>query len=231
MKPRPRSATQVPDANNTVPRISHTSISAHENWVRVGKIAKRAHASEVDVGDSSISRTSSISLDSPASKSMQVKFKHLRQHRKNSWKGKMMDLPYFLEMVDLKHRYGSNLRTYHAEWKKANTHENFFYWLDCGEGRNVDLQLCSRERLEQEQVRYLSREERMDYLVTVDSEDYLCWIKNGEKIDTTAEWRDSIHGIVRRGDRTPMFREKVIRKQKIRASRVSQHQYLDSTDS
>ena len=38
-----------------------------------------------------------------------------------SWQ--MMDLQYFLEMVDLKHRYGSNLRTYHEEWKKADTKE------------------------------------------------------------------------------------------------------------
>ena len=34
---------------------------------------------------------------------------------------KMMGLDYFLEMVDHKHRYGSNLRRYHAEWKKADS--------------------------------------------------------------------------------------------------------------
>ena len=55
----------------------------------------------------------------------------------------MMDLPYFLEMVDIKHRYGSNLRTYHAEWKKADTHENYFYWLDHGEGKDVELPTVS----------------------------------------------------------------------------------------
>lgn len=118
----------------------------------------------------------------------------------------MMDLPYFLEMVDLKHRYGSHLRAYHAEWMKADTHENFFYWLDHGEGRNVDLETCGRERLDREQVRYLSREERMDYLVEVDKEGRLCWKRNGARIDTSEEWRDSIHGIVPRGDDAPMFR-------------------------
>ena len=118
----------------------------------------------------------------------------------------MMDLPYFLEMVDLKHRYGSHLRAYHAEWMKADTHENFFYWLDHGEGRDVNLEACSRERLDREQVRYLSREERMDYLVEVDMEGRLCWKRNGARIDTSEEWRDSIHGIVPRGDTTPMFR-------------------------
>ena len=116
-----------------------------------------------------------------------------------------MDLTYFLEMVDLKHRYGSNLRAYHMEWKNADTHENFFYWLDYGEGRNLDLQMCSRERLDKERVRYLSREERMDYLVQIDNEGKLCWKRNGAKIDTSEEWRDSIHGIVPKGDATPIY--------------------------
>ena len=123
-----------------------------------------------------------------------------------------MSLPYFLELVDHKHRYGSNLRTYHAEWRALDTKENFFYWLDYGDGLTVSLPGCSRERLDREQVRYLSREERLHYLVKVDGEGRLCWAKNGERIDTTDEWRDSIHGIVRRDDPTPMFREAEIAK-------------------
>lgn len=107
-----------------------------------------------------------------------------------------MGLQYFLEMVDLKHRYGANLRVYHEEWKKADTNENFFYWLDHGEGRLVDIDACPREQLEREQVRYLTREERQYYLVTVDHDGRLCWAKNGARIDTSERFRDSIHGIV-----------------------------------
>ncbi|TVY58448.1 IQ domain-containing protein IQM6, partial [Lachnellula suecica] len=118
---------------------------------------------------------------------------------------KMMDLQYFLEMVDLKHRYGSNLRTYHEEWKKADTNENFFYWLDYGEGRFIDCSGCPRERLDKEQVRYLSKEERMDYLVKIDKEGRLCWAKNGVRIDTTEKFKDSIHGIVPAEDTTPAY--------------------------
>ncbi|RAL60482.1 hypothetical protein DID88_000257 [Monilinia fructigena] len=98
-----------------------------------------------------------------------------------------------------------NLRTYHEEWNKADTNENFFYWLDYGEGRFIDCQGCPRERLDREQVRYLSKEERLDYLVKIDSEGRLCWAKNGERIDTTTEWRDSVKGIVRNDDETPVF--------------------------
>ena len=137
---------------------------------------------------------------------------------------KIMDLQYFLEMVDVKHRYGksvilpvafcyrlfmlrigSNLRKYHAEWKNSDTHENFFYWLDYGGGRDISLEACSRESLDRNQVRYLSREERMNYLVMVDEEGRLCWKRNGLRIDTTAEWKDSVNGIVPVDDEAPLF--------------------------
>ncbi len=117
----------------------------------------------------------------------------------------MMDLSYFLEMIDVKHRYGSNLRKYHAEWKSRSTNQNFFYWLDQGQGMDVELEKCSRERLENMQVRYLGREDRRYYEVIVDKEGKLCWRKDGVRVDTTDRWRDSIHGIVKVDDPTPAW--------------------------
>ena len=151
----------------------------------------------------------------------------------------MMDLPYFLEMVDLKHRYGSSLRSYHAEWKKSNTHENFFYWLDHGEGKNVEIPACSRERLEREQVRYLSREERMQYLVIVDKEGRLCWHKNGQRMDTSEEYRDSVEGIVKVSDPAKVYREDELkalesvekRKRQDSGHKGPENSRSDSTDS
>lgn len=116
-----------------------------------------------------------------------------------------MGLQYFLEMVDTKHRYGANLRVYHEEWKRSATHQNFFEWLDHGEGSRLELDMCSRERLEREQVRYLTREERQFYLVKVDDEGRLCWAKNGARVDTTEKYKDSIHGIVPLDDETPAY--------------------------
>jgi hypothetical protein len=40
--------------------------------------------------------------------------------------------------------------------------------LDDGEGKDVDLDVCPRERLERQKVRYLSFEERQAYLVKID---------------------------------------------------------------
>lgn len=62
------------------------------------------------------------------------------------------------------------------------------------------MQTVPRERLDREQVRYLSREERLNYLVAVDKEGRLCWKRNGQRIDTTIEWKDSAQGIVPVGD-------------------------------
>lgn len=55
-------------------------------------------------------------------------------------------------------------------------------------------------------MRYLSKEERLHYLVKIDPEGRLCWAKNGARIDTTAEYKDSIHGIVSADDETPAYR-------------------------
>lgn len=118
-----------------------------------------------------------------------------------------MGLDYFLEMVDHKHRYGSNLRRYHKEWKQSDTHENFFYWLDYGEGKDIDLPDRPRKRLDTELVRYLSREERQKYLIHIDNTGRFVFSKNGVPVTTAPEFKDSIDGIVPFDDPTPTWRE------------------------
>lgn len=47
---------------------------------------------------------------------------------------------HWLERRDSKHRYGVQLREYYEEWIKIpNADENFFAWLDEGEGRICDV--------------------------------------------------------------------------------------------
>lgn len=71
----------------------------------------------------------------------------------------------------------------------------------------MDLEDRPRKRLDTEQVRYLSREERQKYLVNIDSNGRFCYAKNGELITTSQEFRDSINGIVPAKDLTPTWRE------------------------
>ncbi|KAF6832476.1 iq calmodulin-binding motif protein [Colletotrichum plurivorum] len=177
--------------------------AARDNWRKAATIARRAGHDDSD-SDSDSSLSSSGSRESPEERAeRRRRYEEAKEKRKKD--SKMMGLQYFLEMVDLKHRYGSNLRVYHEEWKKSDTNENFFYWLDYGSGKNLEMEACPRDRLEREQVRYLSREERQYYLVQVDEEGRLCWAKNGARIDTTEAFKDSIHGIVPADDSTPAW--------------------------
>jgi len=204
-KPRPRSATSD---DPTSGGVGSKPSMAKENWKKANTILRRA-AYDIDSDSGTSSSSSSLSSSDsemePERRAARRK-KHEEMNMKRKKQSRMMALQYFLEMVDQKHRYGSNLRAYHEVWKGADTNENFFYWLDYGDGKDVDIEACPRERLEREQVRYLSREERQYYLVQVDDEGRLRWAKNGAMIDTTENYRDSIHGIVPSDDPTPTYR-------------------------
>ncbi|KAI1605551.1 hypothetical protein PtrCC142_002263 [Pyrenophora tritici-repentis] len=199
-RPKPRAEEAALRDKLTTPeqRDRASSIVAREKWKRVGEIARRAGAD--DPHDASLSEDE----DAPEEQTEQRR-KRSESRTEREKTAKMMDLQYFLEMVDQKHRYGSNLRAYHEQWKKSDTHENFFHWLDNGEGRNYEHPTVSRSRLDTERVRYLSREERLNYLVTIDHEGRLCWAKNGNRINTTLEYKDSINSIVPVDDDTPAY--------------------------
>ena len=193
---------------------SRSSI-ARQNWKKVAAVARRAAA---DIDGDSYSSDSSSSSSRPTSSSPDSEWDQERKQRKQEERralkeakerrkavSRIMGFQYLLEMVDLKHRYGSNLRVYHEAWKHADTDESFFFWLDHGEGQAYDLDTCSREQLERERIRYLSREERQHYLVHIGGEGRLCWAKNGERIDTYGEWKDSVQGIVPIDDPAPAY--------------------------
>jgi hypothetical protein len=162
---------------------------ARQNWKRLKVITRKA------AGDDKSSE-SEVEDGIPPEQLEEYRQNKLAAKIERENNARLMGLHYWLEAVDTKHRYGSHLRTYHQEWLKANTHENFFYWLDRGEGKNLDLPLVPRSRLDSDQVRYLSREERQRYLVKVDSEGRLCWAHNGERISTTPKFKDTVNGIV-----------------------------------
>ncbi|KAK4052064.1 hypothetical protein OIV83_002358 [Microbotryomycetes sp. JL201] len=104
---------------------------------------------------------------------------------------KQMEHQYWLEICDKKHRYGTNLKWYHAKWNESDTPDNFFKWLDEGDGKDLDLEQCPRSRLEKERITFLNAEQRQNYLVKVDSQGLLVWAKNGEHVNTTKYHRDA----------------------------------------
>lgn len=170
-------------------------------WKKAIAVAKQAQRYDSDSEDSEIDESLSISDEPEVAAEKKIQREQTREERARKrqeriTRSKAMDRQYFLEMIDTKHRYGANLRAYHEVWMDSDTHENFFYWLDQGGGREIDLAMVPRERLERERIRYLSREERRAYLVKIDHEGRLCWDRTGERIDTSKEYINSTNGVV-----------------------------------
>ncbi|WPH02523.1 IQ domain-containing protein IQM4-like protein [Acrodontium crateriforme] len=187
--------------NATAPKSRHerasmspdSSSRIRNRWKRATAIAHRAGNDDTSESESDV--------DEKQREQKRNDKKHREEYARN------MGLDYFLEMVDHHHRYGSNLRRYHREWKQSDTLENFFYWLDYGEGKDLDLEDRPRKRLDTEKVRYLSKEERTRYLVNINEHGMFCWAKNGNPITTSPDFKDSINGIVPANDDTPTWRE------------------------
>lgn len=173
---------------------------AKRNWQRAVEIAEHAGAGDSSSPERERSAFLSVPSDIGYSESQEKDYSML------------MDMRYFLEMVDQKHRYGANLLVYHEEWLRSKTDQNFFYWLERGDGRHISLPICNREKLERERIRYLSKDERKDYLVDVDDEGKLRWQKNDELITTSVEqYKDSMAGIVPKDDvDTPSFNDEAV---------------------
>lgn len=189
----PRDSLSPVDERSNTTRTRASSDAAQLRWRRATQIAERAGGGDV----------LPPTAKSPSPRRRRLRRKDRETEIDNSM---LLDLRYFLEMIDLKHRYGANLQVYHSEWRRSSTKQNFFEWLDRGDGKNLDLPMCHREKLERERIRYLSKEERKDYLVEVDDQGKLRWAKNGNLITTSVdEYQDSMAGIVERGTAESTF--------------------------
>ncbi|XP_051131527.1 IQ domain-containing protein IQM3-like isoform X1 [Andrographis paniculata] len=78
-------------------------------------------------------------------------------------KAKKLAFQHWIEAIDPRHRYGHNLRLYYEEWCRTDAGQPFFYWLDVGDGRDVDLIECPRAKLRQQSIKYLGPNEREHY--------------------------------------------------------------------
>ncbi|XP_038878271.1 IQ domain-containing protein IQM2-like [Benincasa hispida] len=84
-------------------------------------------------------------------------------------KGQKLALQHWLEAIDPRHRYGHNLQFYYAKWLHCQSGQPFFYWLDIGEGKEVNLvEQCPRSKLQQQCIKYLGPLERVAYEVVVE---------------------------------------------------------------
>ncbi|XP_022853171.1 IQ domain-containing protein IQM3-like [Olea europaea var. sylvestris] len=70
---------------------------------------------------------------------------------------------HWIEAIDPRHRYGNNLHLYYKEWFKSSTNQHFLFWLDLGDGKEVDLEECPRSKLDQQCVKHFGPQEREYY--------------------------------------------------------------------
>eukprot|EP00123_Amoebidium_parasiticum_P016502 comp23462_c0_seq1/m.39187 comp23462_c0_seq1/g.39187 ORF comp23462_c0_seq1/g.39187 comp23462_c0_seq1/m.39187 type:complete len:280 (-) comp23462_c0_seq1:256-1095(-) len=96
---------------------------------------------------------------------------------------------HWLEAIDSKHRYGSLLKKYFKRWLEEDTDQDFFFWLDHGEGQHcsIDVQkadkFITREDLENSRVKYCTPAERKQYATSVKG-DRLVFAESGATVHT-----------------------------------------------
>ncbi|XP_042492492.1 IQ domain-containing protein IQM2-like [Macadamia integrifolia] len=106
-------------------------------------------------------------------------------------KAQKLALQHWLEAIDPRHRYGHNLHFYYVKWLHCESKQPFFYWLDIGEGKEVNLvEKCPRSKLQQQCIKYLGPAERKAYEVAVENGRFF-YKQSGELLDTTEGPKDA----------------------------------------
>ncbi|WCJ34102.1 calmodulin-binding family protein [Euphorbia peplus] len=105
-------------------------------------------------------------------------------------KARKLALQHWLEAIDPRHRYGHNLQFYYANWLHCECKQPFFYWLDIGEGKEVNLERCPRSRLQQQCIKYLGPIEREAYEIVLDNGKFF-YKQSGQILNTTGGPKDT----------------------------------------
>ncbi|KAJ6914821.1 IQ domain-containing protein IQM1-like [Populus alba x Populus x berolinensis] len=101
-------------------------------------------------------------------------------------KAQKLALQHWLEAIDPRHRYGHNLHFYYDIWSDSKSTQPFFYWLDIGDGKEVNLEKCPRSKLQRQCIQYLGPKEREAFEVIVE-DGKLVYRQAGILINTTED--------------------------------------------
>uniref|UniRef100_A0A1J3C751 IQ domain-containing protein IQM3 n=1 Tax=Noccaea caerulescens TaxID=107243 RepID=A0A1J3C751_NOCCA len=138
-------------------RLADSVVVAEELWWQAMDFARLCHSTisffDYSRPETAASRWNRVSLNaSKVGKGLSV-----------AEKAQKLAFQHWIEAIDPRHRYGHNLHVYYEEWCKADAGQPFFYWLDVGEGKDMDLNECPRSKLKQQCIRYLGPQEREEY--------------------------------------------------------------------
>uniref|UniRef100_A0A7N0U8K3 Uncharacterized protein n=2 Tax=Kalanchoe fedtschenkoi TaxID=63787 RepID=A0A7N0U8K3_KALFE len=101
-------------------------------------------------------------------------------------KARKLALQHWLEAIDPRHRYGHNLHFYYDDWCDSKSPQPFFYWLDVGDGKELNIESCPRTNLQHQCISYLGPLERKLYEVIAE-EGKLVYKQDGVPVNTDDE--------------------------------------------
>lgn len=138
-------------------RLADSVVVAEELWWQAMDYARLNHSTisffDYSRPETAVSRWNRVSLNaSKVGKGLSIVDK-----------AQKLAFQHWIEAIDPRHRYGHNLHMYYEEWCKADAGQPFFYWLDVGEGKDLDLKECPRSKLKQQCIKYLGPQEREEY--------------------------------------------------------------------
>ncbi|XP_059659610.1 IQ domain-containing protein IQM2-like [Cornus florida] len=167
-------------------KLADCAVLVEQSWWKLLDFAELKHSSisffDVEKHETAISRWSRA----------RTRAAKVGKGLSKNGKAQKLALQHWLEAIDPRHRYGHNLHLYYDKWLHSQSKEPFFYWLDIGEGKEVNLvEKCPRSKLHQQCIKYLGPMERKAYEVVLEN-GMLFYQQTGELIDTTepkgAKW-------------------------------------------
>ncbi|KAK3026380.1 hypothetical protein RJ639_040469 [Escallonia herrerae] len=166
-------------------KLADCAVLIEQSWWKLLDFAELKHSSisffDLDKHETAISRWSRA----------RTRAAKVGKGLSKNGKAQKLALQHWLEAIDPRHRYGHNLHFYYVKWLHSQSKEPFFYWLDIGEGREVNLvEKCPRAKLQQQCIKYLGPMERMNYEVVVE-DGRLLYKQREELLDTTGELKGS----------------------------------------
>lgn len=162
-------------------KLADCAVLIEQSWWKLLDFAELKHSSisffDLDKHETAVSRWSRA----------RTRAAKVGKGLSKNGKAQKLALQHWLEAIDPRHRYGHNLHFYYVQWLHSQSKEPFFYWLDIGEGKEVNIvDKCPRWKLQQQCIKYLGPMERKAYEVEVEG-GKLFYKETGKLLDTTDE--------------------------------------------
>jgi len=159
-------------------KLADSAVVVEELWWQALDFARLSHSTvsffDEPKPETAASRWNRVSLN--ASK--------VGQGLSRDGKALKLAFQHWIEAIDPRHRYGHNLHFYYDVWCQSQAGQPFFYWLDVGEGKDLDLPECPRAKLKKQCIKYLGPQEREHYEYII-NEGKIIHKKSGEPLDTS----------------------------------------------